>query len=75
MEGKRDFFFKKKREREDTAEVQMSSVLTCLRTCLCSGLFLNVKMKTPSLSLIISLERRCPAETLCLQFSVLPGER
>lgn len=47
----------------------MRSALTRLLTCLHSGLFSNVKIKAVSLSLIISLERRCPAETVCSQLS------
>lgn len=43
----------------------MRSALTHLH----SGLFSNVKVKAVSLSLIISLERRCPAEMVCSQLS------
>lgn len=60
-EGKRIFFSK---EKKDTAQVHLSSALTCLVTCLHSALFLNVKIKTLSLNLIISLEHHCPA--VCL---------
>lgn len=61
-EGRKENFFSKR--EKDTAQVHLSSALTCLVTCLHSGLLLNVKIKTLSRSLIISLEHHCPA--VCL---------